>query len=422
MPESNYYVASARQRPSQPPLAGVRRADVCVVGGGFTGISAALHLAEAGYDVVLLEAGRIAGGASGRNGGQIGSGQRQGVLELEASHGRDATRRLWRLAEEAKRVLRDRVTRHAIDCDLARGNLLGVTKARYLPALAREVEHLATHYDYAHQALLDRDGVRAMVATDGYVGGVFDTDGGHLHPFNLALGMARAAREAGAQLHEASAVARIDWGEPATLHTAHGEVRTDHVLLCCNAHLDGLEARIASKIMPIANHVLATEPLGEARAAALITNNACVHATKYVVDYYRLSADRRLIFGGGETYSARPPADLPGFVQRYMLRVFPQLGDVQIEYAWSGQVGITLSRMPHFGRLGNNGLFAHGFSGHGVALTQLAGKLLAEAVAGQAERFDVFAKLEHRRFPGGRRLRHPLLVLGMLYYSLRDWL
>ena len=232
--------------------------------------------------------------------------------------------------------------------------------------------------------------------------------------------MAAAAAAAGARIFEGSRVERIRWGRPAEVSTARGVVSAEHVVLAGNAHLGRLEPRIESRIMPIVNHQLATEPLGERRARSLVKSGACVHSTKFVVDYFRCTPDHRLLFGGGETYSDRPPGDLAGFVRRYMLRVFPQLADVRIDHAWSGRLAITRSRLPHVGRIAPNGFFAHGFSGHGVALTQIAGKLIAEAVAGTAERFDVLADLKHRPFPGGRRLRHPFLVLGMLYYALRD--
>ena len=416
----SWYTATAHACPPFPPLRGEVGADVCVVGGGYTGLSAALHLAERGYDVVLLEAARVGWGASGRNGGQVGSGQRRDVLELEARHGRERARALWDLAEEAKTLLRERVERHRIDCDWKPGNLLAVTRRRYLPELHRETEHLASHYGYRGYRMLSRDEVREMVASERYCGGHFDEGGAHLHPLNLALGLARAAAGAGARLHEQSRASAIEWGRRPLVRTPGGQVRARWVLLCGNAYLGDLVPGIRARIMPIANHLLATEPLGPKRAAALIPAECCVHASKFVVDYYRLTPDARLLFGGGETYRDRPPRDLRAFVRRYMLEVFPQLADVRIDYAWSGRLAITRSRLPHFGRVHACGFFAHGFSGHGVALTQLAGKLLAEAVAGTAERFDVFADLPHRRFPGGTWLRQPLLAAGMLYYGLRD--
>ena len=417
---ASWYAATAHARRPFPPLRGEVRADVCVVGGGYTGLSAALHLAERGYEVVLLEAARVGWGASGRNGGQVGSGQRQDVLELEARYGRERARALWDLAEEAKTLLRERVARHRIDCDWKPGNLLAVTKRRYLPELHRETEHLAAHYGYSGLRMLSKDEVREMVASERYCGGQLDAGGAHLHPLNLALGLARAAAAAGARLHEQSRATEIRWSRHPLVRTAGGGVRARYVLLCGNAYLGDLVPGIRSRIMPIANHLLATEPLGAARAAALIPADCCVHASKFVVDYYRLSADHRLLFGGGETYRDRPPRDLRAFVRRYMLEVFPQLSDLRIDYAWSGRLAITRSRLPHFGRIEDRGFFAQGFSGHGVALTQLAGKLLAEAVAGTAERFDVFAGLPHRRFPGGPWARRPLLAAGMLYYALKD--
>lgn len=417
----SWYAATAHPHRPFAPLRGEVDADACVVGGGYTGLSAALHLAERGYAVVLLEAVRVGFGASGRNGGQVGSGQRRDVLELEAACGRARARALWDLAEEAKALLRERVERHRIECDWKPGNLLAVTKRRYLPELHRETERLASYYGYRGFRMLDRDEVREMVASERYCGGQFDAGGAHLHPLNLALGLARAAAGAGARLHEQSRAIEIRWGRRPLVRTAGGRVRCRYVLLCGNAYIGDLApADMRSRIMPIANHLLATEPLGAARARALIPAECCVHASKFVVDYYRLSADRRLIFGGGETWGDRPPRDLRAFVRRYMLEVFPQLADARIDYAWSGRLAITRSRLPHFGRIEDCGFFAQGFSGHGVALTQLAGRLLAEAVAGTAERFDVFAGLPHRPFPGGPWARQPLLVAGMLYYALKD--
>lgn len=416
----SWYAATANAHPPLPPLRGEADADVCIVGGGYTGLSAALHLAERGYEVVLLEAARVGWGASGRNGGQVGSGQRRGVLELEARYGRERARALWDLAEEAKALLRERVERHRIACDWKPGNLLAVTRRRYLPELERETHRLAAHYGYHGMRMLSEDEVREMVASERYCGGQFDAGGAHLHPLNLALGLARAATGAGACLHEQSRATGIQWGRRPLVRTVRGQVRARWVLLCGNAHLGGLVPEIRARIMPIANHLLATEPLGTARAAALIPADCCVHASKFVVDYYRLSPDGRLLFGGGETYRDRPPRDLRAFVRRYMLEVFPQLADARIDYVWSGRLAITRSRLPHFGRIESAGFFAQGFSGHGVALTQLAGKLLAEAVAGTAERFDLFAGLPHRRFPGGAWARQPLLAAGMLYYALRD--
>ena len=419
IPDS-YYAATAPARESHPALAGRATADVCVVGAGFTGISAALHLAERGYSVVVLEAERVGWGASGRNGGQVGSGMRESMTALERSLGPARAAELWALCEESKSIIADRIARHGIECDWRPGNLLASTRERYMGWIESEAEFCHRRFGYPGYRMLSRAEMREEVASDSYVGGRMDEGGGHLHPLRFVLGMADAAVHAGARIFEDSRVERIQWGSPVRVSTAHGVVEADYVVLAGNAYLDRLEPRIEARVMPIVNHVLATEPLGEYRARSLIRSGACVHATKFVVDYYRCTADHRLLFGGGETYSDRPLDDPKAFVRRYMLRVFPQLADVRADYAWSGRLAITMNRLPHVGRLASNGFFAHGFSGHGVALTQIAGKLIAEAVAGTAERFDVLAGLRHRAFPGGTWLRHPLLVLGMLYYALRD--
>lgn len=417
----SYYAATANPHKPFPALEGSIRADVCVVGGGFTGISTALHLAEKGFSVVLLEAGPIGWGASGRNGGQVGSGQRRETLELERWFGRETARRLWDFAEEAKQILRDRIARHAIRCDYRPGNLMAITRRRFVADAEAEARNLREHYGYDQITLLNQDEVRAHVDSPNYVGGSLDAGGGHLHPLNFALGMAGAARDAGASLFAHSRVDAIEWSTPrARVKTSHGTVEADYVALCTNAYLEGLEPRIRSRLMPIDSYIIATEPLGEERARSLIPCGACVFSTKFVVDYYRLSSDHRLLFGGGETYNVRAKGDVKDFVRPFMLDIFPQLADARIDHGWSGSVGITLSRLPHFGRLGGNGFFAQGFSGHGVALTQVAGKLLAEVISGTAERFDVMASIPHRPFPGGRLLQRPLLVAGMLYYSLKD--
>ena len=416
----SWYAATAPAGERHPVLAGRERADVCIVGAGFTGISAALHLAERGYSVIVLETARVGWGASGRNGGQVGSGMRESMGALERSLGPERAGALWVLCEEAKEIIADRIARHRIRCDWRAGNLLASTRERYMGWIEREAEFCHRRFGYRGYRMLSRAEMREEVASTCYAGGRMDEGGGHLHPLRFVLGMAEAAVRAGARIFEGSRVERIRWGSRAQVSTAHGAVDAEYVVFAGNACLGRLEPRIESRIMPIVNHVLATEPLGERRARSLIRSGACVHSTRFVVDYYRCTADHRLLFGGGETYSDRPLEDPGAFVRRYMLRVFPQLADVRIDYAWSGRLAITMSRLPHVGRLAPNGFFAQGFSGHGVALTQIAGKLIAEAVAGTAERFDVLAGLRHRAFPGGRWLRHPLLVLGMLYYVLRD--
>ena len=419
-PKSSYYAATARPFAALPRLNESLSADVCVVGGGFTGLSAALNLAERGYKVVLLEANRIGWGASGRNGGQINTGLRKSPQELIARFGKQRGRALFDLAEEARSIIWERVEKHGIQCDLRDGNMLLASKRADLPWMEEEIACFEREMDYHKAKLLDRNAIRAEIASDLYFGGVKDTGGGHLHPLNYALGLAEAGREAGVRMFEHSAATRIeDQGGKVTVSTAEGKVEVRHAVPGCNAYLGDLAPKIAGKIMPIANFVIATEPMPEAEARALIPSGSCACDTKFVVSYYRVTVDNRMLFGGGERYTTREPADIAGFVKPYMLKVFPQLASKRIAYGWGGMLAITRLRLPHLGRTGNV-FYAHGYSGMGVAITGLAGKLIVEAMAGTAERFDVFAGIQHQTFPGGTLLRHPLLVLAMLWYVLRD--
>jgi len=419
-PAGSYYAATANSFAALPALQGEATADVCVIGGGFTGLSAALHLAERGYKVVLLEGAKIGWGASGRNGGQINTGLRKSPVDLIASFGLQHAKNLFDLSEEARVLIRDRVAQHNIACNLKSGSLLAASKQRDLGWMEEEVNCLEQQMNYRQARLLDRDGARKIIGSDLYHGAIDDRGGGHLHPLNYALGLATAAIAAGATLHEQSQVTAFETqGTGHLVRTAQGQVKAKYVVLGCNAYLGDLEPRIAGKIMPIANYIIGTEPLSETEAQGLIANDACICDTKFVVSYYRLSADRRMLFGGGETYTPTPPRDIAAFVRPYMLRVYPQLAHKRIEYGWGGMLAITMSRLPHIGRQGNL-FYAHGYSGQGVATTGIAGKLIAEAVAGTAERFDVFASIRHQTFPGGTLLRHPLLVLAMLWYAMRD--
>jgi gamma-glutamylputrescine oxidase len=392
---------------------------VCVIGAGYTGLSTALHLAERGYSVVLLEGRQVGWGASGRNGGQLGTGQRREEGELETRFGRDTARQLFQLALAGRDLVKDRIARHAIDCELTPGQLVCAAKPAHQSDLEQRASKLAQDYAYPHQRVLSRQEMREVVDSPLYHGGILDSGAAHLHPLNYALGLARACVAAGVRIHEHSLVTGYSGTAPVIVRTPKGEVRAGHLVLSCNGYLGGLEPRIADRIMPINNYLLTTAPLG-ARASRLIADPACVHDTLFVVNYFRLSRDGRLIFGGGETYTPDFPADMKGFVRRHMLRVFPQLAAVPVEYAWGGTLAITMNRLPHFGRLAPNVYFAQGYSGHGVANATLAGQLMAEAIAGTAERFDVFSRLPPPSFPGGTLLRWPGQVLGMLWFALRD--
>jgi len=416
----SYYAATAVGVRDYPVLDHERQADVCVIGGGFTGLSAALNLAERGLDVVLLEAERIGFGASGRCGGLIGSGQRKDVIETEDAFGLEQSKLLWDFAEAAKQEIRDRVDKHDIACDLQRGQLVGIHKKRYL-GWARELsDALAERYSYPFCAALNAEETQARAASSRFLAGLFDSEALTLHPLNYCLGLARAAAEAGVRIYENSRVLKYSHTDPTKVETASGTVTASFVVLACNGYLGNLERRVAGKIMPINNFMIATEPLGASRANDLINGRYGVHDTRFVVNYFRLSDDHRLLFGGGENYRAGFPSDIKNFVRPYMLKLFPQLQDVAIDYGWGGALSVTVNRLPHVGRLQPNVFFAQGYSGHGIATASFAGKVIAEAITGTADRFDVFADLPTHTFPGGTLLRYPGMVLAMLYYTLRD--
>jgi gamma-glutamylputrescine oxidase len=418
-PES-YYAATAVGMRDYPVLEGARTADVCVVGGGFTGLSAALNLAERGLDVALLEAERIGYGASGRCGGLIGSGQRMEVTETEKLFGLERSRVLWDFAELAKQEIRDRVSKHEVPCDLRRGQLLGIHKKGYLGEVKEIADALAERYDYPFCTALTKEETRARVSTDDFLEGLYDSEALTIHPLNFSLGLARAAVERGVRIYENSRVLEYSQSDPATVRTSKGSVTAPFLVLACNGYLGKLEPRMAAKIMPINNFMIATESLGKSRAMKLIDGRYGVHDTRFVVDYFRLSEDYRLLFGGGENYRASFPRDIARFVRPYMLKLFPQLKGVAIDYAWGGTLAVTVNRMPHIGRLAPNVFFGQGYSGHGISTATFAGKVIAEAVTGTASKFDVLAELPIHKFPGGALFRYPGMVLGMLYYSIRD--
>jgi gamma-glutamylputrescine oxidase len=413
------YAATANPFPDQPQLTGDETTDVVVVGGGFTGLSAALHAAEAGFSVVLLEGKRIGWGASGRNGGQMIPGLRWGALDLTRRFGEEHARRLLQLANSAGELVRGRIERHAIQCDHRHGHFHAAAKPRHLDEMRRELDCLERLLDYRLASVVSAKDVGDFVSSKIYHGGTIDMNGGHLHPLNYALGLAQAALKAGVRIFERSAVAQIDHTGPVIARTAQGSVTARHGVLACDTQMGEVAPRLASMTMPVANYNVATAPLGAAEAKALIPSGAAVSDSRFVLNYYRLSADNRLIFGGGERYTPRPPANIEAFVRPYLEGVFPQLKGVRIDHAWGGMVGVSLNRLPQFGRIGNS-FYAHGWSGHGVLLTTLAGQLIAEAMQGTAERFDLLAGLPSRPFPGGPLLRHPLYVAGMLWYALRD--
>lgn len=415
---ASYYAATATPLDRFPVLKGARKADVCVVGGGYTGLSAALHLAQKGYDVILLEAHRVGFGASGRNGGQVGSGQRQDQVWIEKTVGRENAHRLWNLAEEAKSLVKSLVRDHAMPVTFHPGIAHACRSEAEVRDTHAYAEKLHRDYGYQHLESLDRTGIRRLIGSTEYVGGEIDRDAGHLHPLNFAIGLAQAAAKAGVRIHEGSEVHRVEPGRRPVVRTPSGHVDCATVILAGNGYLGQLSPKVAAKVMPINNFIIATEPLGDA-AKDILSEPVAVADTRFVVNYWRLSEDNRLLFGGGESYGYRFP-DIIKTVSKPMLQVYPQLAKTRITHAWGGTLAITVNRMPCFTRPGQNVLSASGYSGHGVAMATLAGKLMAEASAGQMERFDLMASLPQHRFPGGAALRWPLLVTAMTWYAMRD--
>jgi gamma-glutamylputrescine oxidase len=415
----SWYAATSTAAAPYDTLKGAHTADVCVIGAGYTGLSAALHLAQAGRKVVLLDAQRVGFGASGRNGGQLGSGQRVEQDTLEALMGEPEATKLWQLGEDAKDLVKSLVTEHEIDCHLKPGVAWTGSSGKEVRHLHEYAEHLARKYDYDRIETLDRAALQSVCPSPDYRGGILDMGAAHLHPLNFALGLARAAAAAGVRIFERSAVHNIDEGTPATVRTDGGHVVADHVILACNGYLGTLNRRVASRVMPINNFIAATEPLG-ARIKDVLPRDVAVADSRFVVNYFRLSHDGRLLFGGGESYGYRFPTDIAAKVRKPMSVVFPQLADVKIDYAWAGTLGITMKRLPYLLRIGPNMLSASGYSGHGVGTATHAGQLMASAIAGDSDGFDTLAALPSTPFPGGPALRSPLLVLAMSWYSLRD--
>lgn len=414
----SYYQASAHPFPRQPRLAGDLDADICVIGAGFTGLSAGLELAEAGYKVVILEAREVGYGASGRNGGQICTGFSPGQQRIEAQLGKDDARKCFDIAEESKKLIVDRIAKHKIYCDLKWGYLHAIPK----PSQFDDLKAWKEEWDglgYTDTQVLSKPQLEERLGTPIYHGALHEGGAGHFHPLNYCLGLAKAAMAAGAQIFENSAVLDVDQGPIAKVRTVQGTVSAKFVIIGCNAYIGRMIPALYGRIMPVTSYIIATEPLGENRAKSLIRDNDAVANTNFIVDYFRLTKDTRLLFGGRASYSTLEPPNLGKYMRPRMLSVFPGLSDVKIDHAWSGYIAITSNRIPDCGRLGDNIYYAHGYSGQGVALSGMYGKLMADCVKGQSERFDLLSRIKHLPFPGGP-IRTPLLVAAMLFYRLRD--
>ena len=414
----NYYRATAHEWVAQPPLTGEVRADLIVIGGGFTGMAAALAAVETGRSVVLLEAGRIGEGASGRNGGQLIPGLRWSARDLIDAFGLERARAIHAVAMMAVDRVTARIALHLIDCDHKPGHLEAAWKPAHFETMAREAELLARDFGRADLEMIAPGDMTRHIRTSCYHGGMFDPRGGHFHPLNYLLGLARAARAAGVTIHEHSRVTEVRNEQGVTALTAGGSVSAPQAIVAADAWTGELLASARGLTVPIMNYNIATAPLGDL-ADKLLPTNAAVADSRFVLNYFRLSADNRMIFGGGEKYRQTPPASIAEFVRPHLAGVFPELAAVPIEHGWGGIVSVTMNRLPHLARDGNI-WFAHGFSGHGALLTTLAGELLAEALDGDCAEFDTLAALPHRRFPGGALFAKPLATLGLLYYALKD--
>ncbi|WP_172293982.1 FAD-binding oxidoreductase [Pseudoruegeria sp. HB172150] len=414
----SWYAASATPLPPFPPLQGETRADIAIVGAGFTGLSTALHAAQKGYDVVLIDAHRIGFGASGRNGGQVAAGQRQDQDYLEHAFGKDDARKLWDVSVDSVELVKSLIAAHGIDAEW-RDGVAHADWTEPAATAAREYsERIARDYDYDKLEVLDRDGIRALIGSEAFHGGAVDWGSGHMHPLRFAIGLARAAQAAGVRIHEMTEATSVEQG---LVRTANGTIRADQVVLACNGYLGTLNRPTARRFMAINNFIVATEPLGD-RAAQVLAKDIAVADSRFVVNYWRLSHDKRLLFGGGENYGYRFPKDIAGLVRKPMLEIYPHLSHVKIDYAWGGTLAITQTRMPDFSRPAPGLWSASGYSGHGVALATLAGKIVAEAIHGDLTQFDTMARARPPAIPMplAPGLRMASVAVVMSWFALRD--
>ena len=415
---SSYYAATANEETNFAPLRGGQRADVCVVGAGFTGISTALHLAERGYDVRVVEANRVGWGASGRNGGQMIGGI-SGETRIEQILGAGGADLLWNMRWAGHKIIEQRVEQYGIQCDLKYGYLDVAIKKGHLRALRQEFDLLERREFPREFRLFDKVGTQQIIGTDAYIGALLNMGNGHLHPLNLCIGEANAAVANGATIYEGSQVVRIEHGNRPTVVTEHGRVSADFVVIAGNAY-HALERKLRGIMFPVNSFIIATEPLTNEQVADVNPQDLAICDPNFVLEYFRLSADKRLLFGGRCNYFGDDPEVIKQNLEPRMLKVYPQLAGVGIDYAWGGTIGVPLHRVPQMGKISSKIFYSQGYSGHGVNVTHLAGQILADAVAGTMERFDVFANIKAIRFPGAYTFRKPLVALAVLYYQIRD--
>lgn len=420
----SYYAASAKRTVDYPALQESISTDICVVGGGYSGLSTAIALREKGYDVVLLEAANIGFGASGRNGGQLVNSFSRDIDHIEKHQGNKTAQAMGDMAFEGADCIRDLISRYNIDCDYKQGGFFAAFTDKQMKGLA-EKKALWERFGNKKLNMVDSNGIKDIVNTNAYVGGLVDQHCGHVHPLKLALGEAAALVSIGGKVFEQSKVINISHvhdgtSEKEIIKTAQGEVTANTLILAGNAYMGGLQPELAKKSMPCGTQIVTTEVLPEELAKSLIPSQYCVEDVNYKLDYYRVTADNRLLFGGGVTYGGGDPASIKNFLKPHMDKIFPAMKDYKIDYAWGGDFLLTLNRLPQLGRIGTNTYYTQGYSGHGVNTSHLAGKLLAEAISGDKSRFDVFAGLPHYNFPGGRIMRVPMTMMGAWYYGLRD--
>jgi gamma-glutamylputrescine oxidase len=416
---SSWYAASANDKRVRPSLEGEETADICIIGAGFTGLSAALEMAEQGFSVIVLEGVRIGFGASGRNGGQIVNGYSRDLETIAGRYGREKAVQLGEMSLEGGEIIRQRVRKYGIDCDLVDGGFFAAFTSKQIKEMETNKNNWEKH-GHSGLEMVSKAEVGKYVKSDRYAGGMIDRFGGHIHPLNYVLGEASAIESLNGRIFENSRVVSVEKGAQVTVRTDRGSVKAKYLLVCGNAYLGGLLPEIGERMMPVSSQVMATEPLDQGLIEDLLPANYCVEDANYILDYYRRTSDNRLLYGGGIGYGGSDPADLTGVIRPNMLKTFPQLKNTRIDFAWSGNFALTLTRVPHIGRLSENIYFSHGDSGHGVTTTQLLGKILGEAVAGHAGRFDVWSSLPNYPFPGGKTFRVPLTVLGAWWYGLRD--
>jgi len=416
---NSYYAATVNEATDYPVLEGSKSVDVCVVGAGFTGVSTALTLAERGYSVGLVEANRVGWGASGRNGGQLINGI-NGLDKIRSKHGDGIADMLWDLKWRGNDIVYDRVEKYGIECDLKSGFLEVAAKPSHTKWFDEFVEERERHrFPYKYE-IWDREKTRAMIGSDAFHGGFICYRDGHLHPLNLCIGEARAAHNLGVQIFEQSPVTDIRHGSRPTVVTSSGAVEADSVVLAGNAYGRFEPKHLSNLVFPAGSYIIGTGPLPPQLVDEINPLDVAVCDTNEIVDYYRLSADKRLLYGGACNYSGRDPASIKSFILPRLLKVYPQLRDVRIDFEWGGKIGIVLNRIPAVGRINGNVYYAQGYSGHGVNATHIMSEIVSDAIMGTMEKFDLFADMRHFRIPGSQWVGNQLIALGMLYYRMKD--